>query len=143
MLWLLSLFGFSNQGEEKSSCYTHAAVLIALCPYVGPSVCLFVCMPKLRSSLSDLIKEKKKERKLKIRSMNPTRLLELLICKASVCLVVPAGRQGWSCCILSSGCVSPLGSTGASHSLDRSPGKGRVREGRSEEPRAWRAVSLH
>lgn len=39
VIWLLSLFGLSNQGEEKSSCYIHAAVPTALCPYVSPSVC--------------------------------------------------------------------------------------------------------
>lgn len=49
VLWLLSLFGLSNQGE-KSSCYIHAAVPTALCPYVSPSVCLSVCLPS-----SDLV----------------------------------------------------------------------------------------
>lgn len=64
VFWLLSFFGLSNQGEEKSSCYIHAAVPTALCPYVSPSVCLSVCMPKLWSSLSDLMKEKKKQSSL-------------------------------------------------------------------------------
>lgn len=51
VLWLLSLFGLSNQGKEKSSCYIHAAVPAALCPYVSPSVCLFVCLyAQLRST---------------------------------------------------------------------------------------------
>lgn len=75
---------------------------------------------------------------------------ELLICRNLNVFVCPsrqaggqAGMQGWSCCTVSSGCVPPLGSTGASHSLDMSPGKGRARERRSGEPRAWRAVSLH
>lgn len=38
-------------------------------------------------------------------------------------------------------CDPPLRSAGASHSLDKSPVKDRVAEGRSMEPRAWRAVS--
>lgn len=63
MLWVLSLFGFSNQGEEKSTCHIHAAVLTVLCPYVSPSVFFFVCLyEQLRSTLSDVMNEKKVEK---------------------------------------------------------------------------------
>lgn len=55
VIWLLSLFGLSNQGKEKSSCYIHAAVLTALCPYVSPSA--------WRASVSDLNKKKVKTEK--------------------------------------------------------------------------------
>ena len=60
LLWLLSLFGLSNQGEEKSSCYIHAAVPTALCPYVRPSAWLSVCKPELRPHRI-WIQNKKKE----------------------------------------------------------------------------------
>lgn len=78
--------------------------------------------------------------------MNPTRVLELLICKTPMRLVVPAGRQAsrqaglelyLQAVFLLLGPLEPVILwTGAQE-------KGRVREGRSEEPRAWRAVSLH
>lgn len=131
--------------REKSP----VATFTPQCPLLSSicqSFCLFVRLhARLESCHPDLMTEKawNNNSSVWIQESCWSWLVE-----APFCFVLfpsrQAGRQGWSCFTVSSGCVPLLRSSGASHSLDASPGKGRVGEGRSGEPRAWRvSVSPH
>lgn len=112
----------------------------AFCPYVSPSVCLSLCVPSSDSSF--LIwwqggkKKNLKKKKSSLKSNDGEGAADLLN-PSEISLFQQAGRQtggqSWSCCTVSSGSVLPPGSTGASHSLDRSPGKKKRQSEKGEE----------
>lgn len=124
LLFLFSLVTRENRSPVAT--FTPQCPLLSVHMSVRLFVCPCVCPAQIQAFWFDDKEAKKKKKKSSLKSNDGEGAADLLN-PSEISLFQQAdgqtGRQSWSCCTVSSGSVLPPGSTGASHSLDRSPGK--------------------